>query len=54
MPCPNNQIASDCKQLLARYKAHRSIESRQELPKSQSGKMLRRILVTEEQQTLAT
>jgi long-chain acyl-CoA synthetase len=47
-----DEIIAFCKQHLAPYKVPRSIEFRQELPKNQSGKVLRRILVAEEQQKL--
>ena len=47
-----DEIIAFCKQHLAPYKVPKSIEFRQELPKNQSGKVLRRILVAEEQQKL--
>jgi long-chain acyl-CoA synthetase len=48
-----DEIIAFCKQHLAPYKVPRLIEFRQELPRNQSGKVLRRILVAEEQQKLA-
>lgn len=44
-----SDIRTFCKQHLAPYKVPRLVEFRQELPKSQVGKVLRRVLVDEEQ-----
>jgi long-chain acyl-CoA synthetase len=43
------EILEWCKENMAAYKRPRSIEFRQELPKSAAGKILRRILTEEEQ-----
>ena len=44
------ELISFCRENLAAYKVPRLIEFRNELPKSQAGKILRRLLVEEEQQ----
>lgn len=44
------ELISFCKENLAAYKVPRAIEFRDELPKSQAGKILRRLLVEEEKQ----
>ena len=49
-----DEIIAFCRQHLAPYKVPKSIAFRKELPKNQSGKVLRRILVAEEQQRSAT
>lgn len=46
------ELRSFCKQYLAPYKRPRQIEFRAELPKTVVGKVLRRVLVTEEQALL--
>lgn len=43
-----DEIRSFCKEYLVLYKIPKSIEFRKEIPKSQVGKMLRRVLVEEE------
>lgn len=47
------EIIAFCRQHLAPYKVPRLVEFRSELPKSQVGKVLRRVLVEEEKQKLA-
>ena len=42
------EIIAFCRENLARYKVPRSVEFRQELPKSMVGKILRRMLIEEE------
>jgi len=49
-----DEIITFCRQHLAPYKVPRSIEFRQELPRNQGGKVLRRMLVAEDQRQLAT
>ncbi len=49
----DDEIRSFCRQNLAPYKVPRAIEFRQHLPKSQVGKVLRRLLVEEETAKLA-
>lgn len=44
------ELIQFCKENLAAYKVPRAIEFRDELPKSQAGKILRRLLVEEEKQ----
>jgi long-chain acyl-CoA synthetase len=46
--CTVDEIVSFCKENLAPYKVPRLVEFRSELPKSQVGKILRRVLVEEE------
>jgi long-chain acyl-CoA synthetase len=43
-----DEIRTFCKQYLALYKVPKSVEFRKEIPKSQVGKVLRRVLVEEE------
>ncbi|MCC6457503.1 MAG: long-chain fatty acid--CoA ligase [Caldilineaceae bacterium] len=43
-----DEIRTFCKQYLALYKVPKSVEFRKEIPKSQVGKVLRRLLVAEE------
>lgn len=47
------EIRTFCKQHLAAYKVPTFVEFREELPKSQAGKILRRVLVEEEKQKQA-
>jgi long-chain acyl-CoA synthetase len=42
------EIVTFCKERLAAYKAPKSVEFREDLPKSAVGKLLRRVLVDEE------
>jgi len=42
------EILAFCKERLAPYKAPKTVEFREELPKSAVGKLLRRVLVDEE------
>jgi len=49
-----DEIITFCRQHLAPYKVPRSTEFRQELPRNQGGKVLRRMLVAEDQRQLAT
>ncbi len=51
--CTEEEIIAFCKENLAPYKVPRLIEFRSELPKSQVGKILRRVLVEEEKKKLA-
>jgi long-chain acyl-CoA synthetase len=46
--CTVDEVISFCKESLAPYKVPRLVEFRSELPKSQVGKILRRVLVEEE------
>jgi long-chain acyl-CoA synthetase len=48
-----DEIRSFCKEKLAPYKVPTLVEFRSELPKSQVGKILRRVLVEEEKKKLA-
>ena len=48
--CTAEEIRAFCKENLAPYKVPTLIEFRQDLPKSQIGKVLRRLLVEEEKQ----
>ncbi len=48
-----DEIISFCKENLAAYKVPRWVEFRTELPKSQAGKILKRVLVEEEKEKLA-
>jgi long-chain acyl-CoA synthetase len=48
-----DEIVAFCRENLAPFKVPRLVEFRSELPKSQIGKYLRRVLVEEEQQKLA-
>jgi long-chain acyl-CoA synthetase len=43
-----DEIRTFCKEYLAHYKVPKSVEFRTEIPKSQVGKILRRVLVEEE------
>ena len=43
-----DEIRTFCKEYLAPYKVPKRVEFRKELPKSQIGKVLRRVLVAEE------
>ena len=43
-----DEIRTFCKEVLVLYKVPKSVEFRKELPKSQVGKVLRRVLVEEE------
>lgn len=45
--CTAEELATFCREQLAPYKVPRQIEFRQELPKTQVGKVLRRVLVEE-------
>jgi long-chain acyl-CoA synthetase len=51
--CTVDEIVSFCKENLAPYKVPRQVEFRSELPKSQVGKILRRVLVEEEKKKQA-
>lgn len=51
--CTKDEIIAFCKENLAPYKVPKLVEFRQELPKSQVGKVLRRILVEEEKAKMA-
>jgi long-chain acyl-CoA synthetase len=51
--CTVDEIRSFCKENLAPYKVPTLVEFRSELPKSQVGKILRRVLVEEEKQKQA-
>ena len=48
-----DDIATFCREHLAPYKVPRLVEFRDELPKSQVGKILRRVLVEEEKRKMA-
>lgn len=48
------EITEFCKQSLAPYKVPRRVEFRTELPRTMVGKVLRRVLIEEEQRKLAT
>jgi long-chain acyl-CoA synthetase len=48
MPCTETDIRNFCKQNLAPYKVPTLVEFRKDLPKSQVGKVIRRLLVEEE------
>jgi long-chain acyl-CoA synthetase len=48
------EILAFCKERLASYKAPKSVEFRDELPKSTVGKLLRRVLVDEERAKMAS
>jgi long-chain acyl-CoA synthetase len=48
------EILDFCKERLAPYKAPKTVEFREELPKSAVGKLLRRVLVDEESQKAKT
>lgn len=48
------EILSFCKERLAPYKTPKSIEFRDELPKSTAGKLLRRVLADEEREKMGT
>ena len=47
------EITAFCRENLAPYKVPRLVEFRDELPKSQVGKILRRVLVEEEKRKMA-
>ena len=47
------EIIEFCRARLAKYKVPRAVEFRKELPKTMVGKLLRRLLVEEEQRKLA-
>ena len=49
----DKEIRAFCKENLAPYKVPTAVEFRSELPKTQVGKVLRRILVEEEKQKQA-
>jgi long-chain acyl-CoA synthetase len=51
--CTAEEIRAHCKANLAPYKVPTLVEFRKELPKSQVGKVLRRVLVEEEKQKVA-
>ena len=51
--CTQDEITAFCRENLAPYKVPRQVEFRSELPKSQVGKILRRVLVEEEKQKQA-
>jgi long-chain acyl-CoA synthetase len=53
MSCSEAEVRDFCKQNLAPYKVPRLVEFRKQLPKSQVGKVLRRLLVEEEKARLA-
>ena len=53
MKAESEEIRNFCKQHLAAYKVPTFVEFRDELPKSQAGKILRRVLVEEEKQRQA-
>jgi long-chain acyl-CoA synthetase len=48
------EILDFCKERLAPYKAPKTVEFREELPKSAVGKLLRRVIVDEESQKAKT
>ncbi len=48
------EILAFCKERLAPYKAPKSVEFRDELPKSAVGKLLRRVLADEERAKMAS
>ena len=48
------EILAFCKERLAPYKAPKTVEFREELPKSTVGKLLRRVLVEEERAKMAS
>jgi len=50
--CTTDELVQFCKERLAPYKVPRQIEFRSELPKTQVGKFLRRVLVEEERKRL--
>jgi long-chain acyl-CoA synthetase len=52
MECSVDEIKEHCKKNLAPYKVPREVEFRKELPKTQIGKVLRRMLVEEEKQKM--
>ena len=47
-PATEDEVLAFCKERLATYKAPKSVEFREELPKSTVGKLLRRVLADEE------
>ena len=49
-----NEILSFCNERLAAYKAPKSVEFRETLPKSTVGKLLRRVLADEEREKAAS
>ena len=51
--CSSEEIVSFCKENLAPYKVPKLVEFRAELPKSQVGKVLRRVLIEEEKKKMA-
>ena len=53
MECTEEEIIAYCRERLAAYKAPRLVEFRAELPKTMVGKVLRRVLVEEEEKKLA-
>jgi long-chain acyl-CoA synthetase len=50
--CTPEEIRSFCEERLAPYKVPKQVEFRSELPKTQVGKFLRRVLVEEEKKKL--
>ena len=52
--CTADEIKKFCEERLAPYKVPKQIEFRSELPKTQVGKFLRRVLVEEEKKKLET
>ncbi|MEZ4659881.1 MAG: long-chain fatty acid--CoA ligase [Caldilineaceae bacterium] len=51
--CTVEEIVSFCKENLAPYKVPKLVEFRKDLPKSQVGKVLRRVLIEEEKKKMA-
>ncbi|MEZ4710499.1 MAG: long-chain fatty acid--CoA ligase [Caldilineaceae bacterium] len=51
--CTIDEIVSFCKENLAPYKVPKLVEFRKDLPKSQVGKVLRRVLIEEEKKKMA-
>ena len=49
MTCTADELREHCRGKLAAYKIPRQIELRDSLPKTQIGKILRRVLIEEEQ-----
>jgi long-chain acyl-CoA synthetase len=50
--CTAEELKKFCEERLAPYKVPKQVEFRSELPKTQVGKFLRRVLVEEEQKKL--
>lgn len=53
LECTSDEIISFCKENLAPYKVPKLVEFRKDLPKSQVGKVLRRVLIEEEKRKMA-